>query len=277
MSLRDQIAAELNGSEYPLRLTKDLIDRAKAGRILIVYGASDDLMEFDGAFSDELGAYDGGEAALDSNGLLDRSQIDSEDDEAIHDFVVRKRTARRIEALWDRDGYSWTYQTDIPHATFELLEDGEKYCRGIVIDLADLTEQTQPSTTDAAEKSRDGEACWSIDGETYNHDSLSSVIADLIGRHGFAAGATVYRGTANKPAASNFVDADIVIDSMRDRAGDEYSEWADDFPDVSEEGIAELDGFLNAWAEKHCEVTFYRVDDITEYVITEADVTACAA
>jgi len=46
---------------------------------------------------------------------------------------------RAVDALWAKeDGYSWTYRTDIPHATFEIVEDGEPYCRGIVIDVADL-------------------------------------------------------------------------------------------------------------------------------------------
>jgi hypothetical protein len=49
-----------------------------------------------------------------------------------------RKTARKIEAVWAEDGYSWTYRTDIPHATFEITEDGEPYCRGIVFALADL-------------------------------------------------------------------------------------------------------------------------------------------
>ena len=34
---------------------------------------------------------------------------------------------------------AWTYMTDIPHATFDVMDDGELYCRGIVFALADLT------------------------------------------------------------------------------------------------------------------------------------------
>lgn len=34
-------------------------------------------------------------------------------------------------------GYSWIYQTDIPHATFEIVEGDDPYCRGIVFALAD--------------------------------------------------------------------------------------------------------------------------------------------
>ena len=62
-----------------------------------------------------------------------------DDDEAIAEFVRRKKTARKIKALWASEGdYSWTYRTDIPHATFEIVEDGAPYCRGIVFALVDL-------------------------------------------------------------------------------------------------------------------------------------------
>ena len=45
----------------------------------------------------------------------------------------------RLEAVWcDGDEYSWTYKTDIPHATFDVMEDGEKFCRGIVFSVNDL-------------------------------------------------------------------------------------------------------------------------------------------
>jgi hypothetical protein len=136
---KEELAAQLSGIAYPCRIDKELIAQAKAAGLVIVYGASDDLMEFEGAIYDELGCYDGGTALVDAKGLLDRAQIDDDDDEAIADFAARKKTARKIEALWCKeDGYSWTYQTEIPHATFEVTDDGEPYCRGIVFALADL-------------------------------------------------------------------------------------------------------------------------------------------
>lgn len=137
---KEELAAKLHGTQYPFssHAPKGIFKEAKAAGLLIVYGASDDLMEFDGAFQDELGCYEGGTAWIDAKGLLDRSQVDNRDDEAICEFVLRKRAARSIEALWDQEGYSWIYRTNIPHATFEVMEEQEKYCRGLVIDLRDL-------------------------------------------------------------------------------------------------------------------------------------------
>ena len=142
---KEELAAVLNGIEYPAykSITPDQKAAAKAAGLVIVFGASDDLMEFEGAFRDEVGCYNGGQAKVDTKGVLDRSQVDDDDDEAIADFVARSKTAQSIEAMWndsvsDASVPSWTYMTDIPHATFDVMDDGELYCRGIVFALADL-------------------------------------------------------------------------------------------------------------------------------------------
>ena len=135
------VASRLDGTEYPLHIPEDLKAECKAAGIVIVYGASDDLMEFDGAIYDEVGAYNGTSALVDSKGLLSRE--DAEDDEEIADYVNRKRGAQAIAAIWGRDGASWQYETTIHHATFDVVEDGDIYCRGIVFDLAALTEEAK--------------------------------------------------------------------------------------------------------------------------------------
>ena len=143
---KEQLAAELNGIQYPghRSITKDQIASAKAAGLVIVFGASDDLMEFEGAIRDEFGCYGGGTAWVDLKGLLDRDQIDDGDDEAIAEFVVRRKTASYIRAIWDKDGFSWIYETDIPHSTFDVWEGEDGYCRGIVFALADLGSQVTP-------------------------------------------------------------------------------------------------------------------------------------
>lgn len=133
-----EIAAKLNGSEYPLRISQEIRRVARQAGLVIVYGASDDLMEFDGAIHDEMGA---GTAFVDTEGLVpDFCHIDKEGRGAkdrLRDYFRRERGAVEIRAIWDRDGYSWQYETSIPHETFEIVEDGDTYCRGIVFALAD--------------------------------------------------------------------------------------------------------------------------------------------
>lgn len=131
------LAAALNVADlqYLTNIPQELIDTAKANRLVIIFGASDDLMEFRGAIYDEIGAYDGTTAYLDSNGLL---QNDCENDECPH-FAKLKATASTVRAILSDTGTPcWTYQTDIPHSEFNIHEDGEMYCRGIVLCLDDM-------------------------------------------------------------------------------------------------------------------------------------------
>jgi hypothetical protein len=132
-----ELAAALTGMEYPPRLPKELTKAAKSAGLVILHGASDDLMEFAGAIDDELGAGNGKEVWVDAQGLLpDRESLD-DDDELRALFKREDAKPSKITVNWDKDGYSWTYTTAIPHETFEIVEDGEKYCRGIVFALAD--------------------------------------------------------------------------------------------------------------------------------------------
>ena len=75
-----------------------------------------------------------GSAHLTKDGLL---QNDCQSEECPH-FEKLKTGSAFIDADFDNDGYTWAYRTKIPHVTFEVVEDGDKYCRGIVFNLADV-------------------------------------------------------------------------------------------------------------------------------------------
>lgn len=126
-----EYAKILNGREYDYpQFTEEEIQIAKDNGFVIVYGASDDLMEFDGAICSEAGCFDGGKVYFDKTGATDE------------EF----ENGKCIEALWCdddiRDEYgaliTWTYKTDIPHETFMIYEDGSSYCRGIVFSIDDI-------------------------------------------------------------------------------------------------------------------------------------------
>jgi hypothetical protein len=59
-------------------------------------------------------------------------------------FEKLKQKAKTIEAIWcegdeeKENPISWTYETDIPHSTFGIVEDDEIYCIGIVFSINDL-------------------------------------------------------------------------------------------------------------------------------------------
>jgi len=139
-ALADKITGiEYQGEGYAAQMLK-FRDLAKAQGMVIVHGASDDLMEFEGAINDELDAYDGATAYLDADGIYgvpSGCNAENEEPKCQHhkDCLVKCKT---IEAVWDENGIPWTYKTDIPHATFDIMEDGEVYCRGIVFHLSEL-------------------------------------------------------------------------------------------------------------------------------------------
>lgn len=132
---RDALAALLNGREYDSEITKAEEVAAKVAGLLVIFGGSDDLMEFRGVDHDEIGAPT--VALIDARGLLPYREDIEHDDDALKDYFARAPMVRAVDALWCGAG-GWTYRTDVPHATFEIVEDGEPYCRGIVIDVADL-------------------------------------------------------------------------------------------------------------------------------------------
>ena len=138
-----EAASILNGNEYRDEGTKGLFAEMKESGLVAVFGASDDLMEFRGAISDEVGCYDGGIAYLTPAGLLSN---ECENDECPH-FTKIKEKAATIEAMWDSNGYSWQYETNIPNvARFIINEEGEPYCEGIVFKLSEVPCQTRSET-----------------------------------------------------------------------------------------------------------------------------------
>ena len=135
---KEGLAALITGSEYPFDLPKHLILPAEIAGLVVVYGASDDLMELRGALCEEFGAYESTEILLTRNGVFQEDECASQCRYYEAARQQARKDGRTITALWKVEGYSWMYKTAIPHATFEIVEEGEKYCRGIVFSMAEV-------------------------------------------------------------------------------------------------------------------------------------------
>ena len=139
---KEKLASLLDGKEYREEVLGEHADVAKEHGLVVVYGLSDDLMEFEGVIDDEFGCYEGGVCRIDKDGVVpDREMMEEaeDDDEAMEAWLHRKKAAKKIEAIWCADNEpSWTYKTSIPHATFNIMEDGEVQCRGLVFNITDL-------------------------------------------------------------------------------------------------------------------------------------------
>lgn len=124
------LARLLDGREYRSEITDKEDELARQLGIVIVFGASDDLLEFRGAISDELGCYGGGKVYINPSGCsteITRFVCPSE--------ITKYKT---IDAKWCQSCYSWFIEINIPHESFDVLENGEKFCRGIVFSINDL-------------------------------------------------------------------------------------------------------------------------------------------
>lgn len=139
---RDEFAAVLNGREYTEEMTREDEGWARASRLLVIFGASDDLTEFRGVLHDEAGAYDGEEHEIFLH-PKDGWEIWNGDD---HSGELSAPHSFRISAKWCPDGFegSWLIETSLPHSTFDIMEDGEIFCRGVVIDEADMLAAVAP-------------------------------------------------------------------------------------------------------------------------------------
>jgi hypothetical protein len=140
---KEDAAALLNGFEYPAREIETHAKALKEAGLVAVFGQSDDLMEFRGAIYDETDAYNGARVLIDSEGLIPTFDAvsDEGDEEMMAAYFRRKPLGVAVEAIWSPDDLeaSWLIRTEIPHATFGILEDGDLFCRGVVFALADAT------------------------------------------------------------------------------------------------------------------------------------------
>jgi len=135
---KEELAKRLDQMQYPCREMENFVDVAINNNLVIVFALSDDLMEFRGRIDDEFGAYEGGIAYLDKWGLIQNKC----DDPDCPYFEKEKNSAVKIKQIWHNDGpYCWTYEPDIEHAIFEILEsdiEPTKYCLAIVFSMKDL-------------------------------------------------------------------------------------------------------------------------------------------
>lgn len=129
MTLKE-FANMVNRKEYDRSIfSKEEIKIAKENGFVIVTGASDDLIEFRGAIEDEGDCFEGGNVYFTKDGV-----------------EYEEQTANVIKALWckETDNYGtiipWTYETDIPHETFDVIRDGRVYCRGMVFSIENVME-----------------------------------------------------------------------------------------------------------------------------------------
>ena len=138
-STKEELAALLHGREYRNEISAEEEVAAKAAGLVVVFGASDDLAEISGAISDEAGC--GGESdqiIMDAKGEIPSFYVAKDDwrtQADAMDWFERKKKSFILDARWGHGGYSHHFGVSLPYAAFDIMDDNEKYCRGIVFEL----------------------------------------------------------------------------------------------------------------------------------------------
>lgn len=130
-----EFAQMLDGRQYRNEISREECAIAKQNGLVVCFGASDDLAEFRGAIDEEYGCWDGGILKFTKKGIL----FDDDDNEILEKYDFHA-SFNEINAIWDsgEPQCAWKYETNIPHSTFNIFEDGELYCIGIVFNHSDL-------------------------------------------------------------------------------------------------------------------------------------------
>ena len=138
------LARLLDGREYGKEITKAEEQAAKEAGLVVMFGASDDLVEVRGAISEEYGAYNGTTLHINPDGIVESPYEDRNDCEDCKLYKRELERSQTITAVWCKEGtplVPWTFETDIPHEIFDIYEDGERFCVGIVFYMSDVTKK----------------------------------------------------------------------------------------------------------------------------------------
>lgn len=148
---KERLAEIINGREYREEVTPEIEQVAKASNLVIIYWYSDDWVELRWAINDELWAYNWTDFIIEKSWkciatidqveeMLDDSDIEYDTKEILNKIYKEhlEKNSTEVVASYDEDWYSWVIKTDCPHSTFEIMEEWEKFCKWIVINLNDI-------------------------------------------------------------------------------------------------------------------------------------------
>ena len=125
-----EIAEELKDSPYGNIGSKELFEKAKENNIVILYGASDDLLELEGVIREEESCEDGRDF-----GLNPSEEISFLQEMNLKILWYGSINEEEIEA--DSDNIAWTFKYNDKYQveTFNIVDDSELNCIGLVVQL----------------------------------------------------------------------------------------------------------------------------------------------
>jgi hypothetical protein len=129
-----ELAKKLDGRKYKEEITTEEEKIAKDNGLIIVFGYSDDCCEFRGCIDDEVGCYDGGKYYINKDLEVYDNTNECED--------ISNSISVLLTIIWNDTEYPcFEYKIDIPCAEFNIMEDGNIYCKGIVFHKDSIIER----------------------------------------------------------------------------------------------------------------------------------------
>lgn len=168
---KEELASLLNGREYGEEITAKEEAQAARNGLIAIFGYSDDGVIFAGKVGEEFGGWDGKSFRLNRQANdVEVVEIGVRNTGHISSLVEKDRNM--IHAIWvpKKLEASWLITSDIPHATFDIIEDGELFCRGIVIDAKEIG----PSSIHNYTKEQQEVVCNTVHKWMLEHDCHSA-------------------------------------------------------------------------------------------------------
>lgn len=121
----EALAKLLDGHNLEEGMTKFVLKIARENKLVIVSAIGDDVVVFNGAFSDEVDCFRGGKIFMDKDGTYTKQSLD--------------RTRKEINVFWEKNRtYLWKFLTLIPHHKYSIKREGRNFCEGIIFSMNDI-------------------------------------------------------------------------------------------------------------------------------------------
>jgi len=138
-------AEKFNNMEYGSNNIRDAQDELEADGVIAVMGASDDLCELYGDISDEFNCYNGNKLYWVGNGFCSETEKDNFLCVVDNEYPI---FFEKCQAIFNKDcsyinikegtNCQFEYETNIPCERFNVMEDGNLYCSGLLFYTKDL-------------------------------------------------------------------------------------------------------------------------------------------
>ena len=134
---KEELASKLNWREYRKEITKEEEKEAKESGLIVIYWYSDDNIELRWYIDDEVGAYMWTDIYITTDWeLLEECECECK----YYQEAQEKCLLVSAYYEYDKYGYDRFIQPDwfLEYAEFMIVDDWEKCCRWIVLDVKDL-------------------------------------------------------------------------------------------------------------------------------------------